>query len=576
MRHAVIASVPRGCSLLVTRSFLVTLLTATLAASLLAQAPVAEKIDVRVINVDAYVTDRSGNPYMGLSPEDFEIFEDGVPQKLTNFYIVENQQVRRAAGTEALEAGAEFRRRIALVVDNNFIDQRERDRALAKFEEFAAALPDQQTEWSVGVIGSRFEMIQPFTSDRSQLKGAVARVRRIPVASGNGDLQRDLLSDTIRRNETTKGFDYEGTMQFANREQTYRNARAALASARGIVEATRMYGIESGKKVMFLMTGGIEINTTFAAYEKGKIDREVSDTKQEVQRLLDSVVMEANAANVTIDIIAARTRGSAAAQHDAQNSSAGFNRPGMNAKGGVAGTPQQGGSGIHTSAMSQVPLNDPIDIGDNDSPSIKIARGTGGLYLTSNVVHDSLVKAEASTARYYSLGFQPAHPEDGKYHKLSVKVKQPGYSVIHRVGYSDVSPEHQLRELLRLRISMLQPAKAVPVQLSVGPAKNADKGVLALTASMPIRNITILPDGGRYAGRVHVYVSVFDRDGRNLSFHHFQQNVVIPAEMREKALADSFKYQTAIRLEKGEYHLAVTLRDDLSREIGTAVQKVKL
>ncbi len=53
-------------------------------------------------------------------------------------------------------------------------------------------------------------------------------------------------------------------------------------------------------------------------------------------------------------------------------------------------------------------------------------------------------------------------------------------------------------------------------------------------------------------------------------------DVVVPANLREKALADSFRYKMSMKLDRVEYTLAVTLRDDLSREIGTAVQKVKL
>jgi len=35
------------------------------------------------------VTDRRGDPVRGLTRDDFEVFEDGVPQAITNFYGVE-------------------------------------------------------------------------------------------------------------------------------------------------------------------------------------------------------------------------------------------------------------------------------------------------------------------------------------------------------------------------------------------------------------------------------------------------------------------------------------------------------
>src|SRR6185295_8621358 len=61
------------------------------ALPLLAQEPApeesfAEAIDVSVVNLDVFVTDRKGQPLSGLTREDFEIYEDGKPVEITNFY----------------------------------------------------------------------------------------------------------------------------------------------------------------------------------------------------------------------------------------------------------------------------------------------------------------------------------------------------------------------------------------------------------------------------------------------------------------------------------------------------------
>ncbi|PYQ57250.1 MAG: hypothetical protein DMF58_18745, partial [Acidobacteria bacterium] len=53
------------------------------------QPPVAEKIEVSVVNVDVAVTGADGQPVRGLSAGDFEIFDDGRRQAITNFYAVE-------------------------------------------------------------------------------------------------------------------------------------------------------------------------------------------------------------------------------------------------------------------------------------------------------------------------------------------------------------------------------------------------------------------------------------------------------------------------------------------------------
>lgn len=61
----------------------VAVLLALLAAAI--QAQVGETIEVRLIEIDAVVTDRAGNPVTGLTAADFELFENGNRQTITNF-----------------------------------------------------------------------------------------------------------------------------------------------------------------------------------------------------------------------------------------------------------------------------------------------------------------------------------------------------------------------------------------------------------------------------------------------------------------------------------------------------------
>jgi VWFA-related protein len=47
------------------------------------------RIETQLVSVPAVVTDRTGRPLTGLSAADFQIFEDGRPQKITNFSTTE-------------------------------------------------------------------------------------------------------------------------------------------------------------------------------------------------------------------------------------------------------------------------------------------------------------------------------------------------------------------------------------------------------------------------------------------------------------------------------------------------------
>src|SRR5687767_12524418 len=60
------------------------LFSSTLAAQ---QRPpaIGETIEVSIANVEVIVTDRAGNRVHGLKADDFEIRQDGKPQRITNF-----------------------------------------------------------------------------------------------------------------------------------------------------------------------------------------------------------------------------------------------------------------------------------------------------------------------------------------------------------------------------------------------------------------------------------------------------------------------------------------------------------
>ena len=61
--------------------------------------PVVESVDVTVTSVEVVVTDSKGNRVPGLTAADFEVKQDGIVQKITNFYAV-------AGGKLLLEDGS--------------------------------------------------------------------------------------------------------------------------------------------------------------------------------------------------------------------------------------------------------------------------------------------------------------------------------------------------------------------------------------------------------------------------------------------------------------------------------------
>src|SRR5437764_14966361 len=67
-----------------------------LALPAFSQQKLVESIEVRVANIDVVVRDLAGRPVTGLTKDDCELFEDGVPQTITTLY-----ELRRDASTGA-------------------------------------------------------------------------------------------------------------------------------------------------------------------------------------------------------------------------------------------------------------------------------------------------------------------------------------------------------------------------------------------------------------------------------------------------------------------------------------------
>src|SRR5205085_2227636 len=122
-------------------------LSLLLALSARAQEKLVESIEVHVVNVDVVVTDRAGNRVPGLTKNDFELFENGKPQSITNFYEVRPDEVDAPHMTSLTPAGPvasdtpspEARaRHIVVFIDDYSVEPRTRAQLLASLHKFVA------------------------------------------------------------------------------------------------------------------------------------------------------------------------------------------------------------------------------------------------------------------------------------------------------------------------------------------------------------------------------------------------------------------------------------------------------
>ena len=232
---------------------------ALLASPLLAQAPLVEKIEVSVVNVDVTVTDRSGAPVRGLARDDFEVFEDGVAQTLTNFYAVEQQ-----AGPQTQD-DERFRRKVMLLIDDHAMSPYERDRALRRIEDFINdRFRGGEYDWSIaGVSDGELHMLLPPTSDKKAIRDALDKIRR-------------------RR------------MPLPEPQPLWTRIGASRVIVDALIDAMRAFGSVTGKKIVLLLTPQLLPDDRTVA--------NLSATKA-ITLIRNDLIHEANASNVNLYIV---------------------------------------------------------------------------------------------------------------------------------------------------------------------------------------------------------------------------------------------------------------------------------
>src|SRR5262249_3124282 len=188
--------------------------------------------------------------------DDFQVLEDNQPRKITNFTVVPRAAARPDSPGKA---DLHLRRRVILLVDNNYLDKSDRDNALRTLDQFIDSTFDGSYEWALAAIGQQLEIVQPFTTDKAVIHGSIAKIRGLATTSFRDAMDRSMLDDSLYQQ---KGLEVPG--QFESRARTNRNARALANTARGLVDASHIFAAIEGKKLAVLMTGSMDFNTAFA------------------------------------------------------------------------------------------------------------------------------------------------------------------------------------------------------------------------------------------------------------------------------------------------------------------------
>lgn len=538
--------------------------------------PTLANVEVRVVNVEVSVTGADGQPVGDLEPADFELFEDGVPQRVTNFYRVRGGGTllsdEQGGGSDNRE-DERFRRRLVLVVDNNFLTPTLRRRALEHVRQFVGEHVGGEAEWAVAAIGTELQYLQHFTRDPWVLQAALEAVEKLPTYASRHALDRSLLNDPVRQQflqggaepGRTTAFDAGAALRFSSREQARRNLQSFSVMASLLGGLMRSYAGYSGRKALVLITGPMEMHPEMqylvsrdprTRADTGLTDRTQSDpgleaTRRQLEEILAALVRAANSAGFQIHTLAASGLKNPLRLHDVSN--------------------RQLGRIKDTRVFAAS-----AELSDEGTAPRTLSEGTGGLALRSNQLAEDLARVFADTSSYYSLGYELQREPDRQFHRITVRVRRPGVKVRHRESYLDLSEADRLAEALRTSLAFPKPKGPLPVSLAVVEGgREGGRVRLAATVSLPVEALTFLPTPvGGARGEAHVLLSIYDERGENLAVITRAFPLELQAGAEGAGQGGEFKVTLAFALPPAAYTVSATVFDPLVREHGTALAKV--
>jgi len=416
------------------------------------------------VRLDVVVKDKKGRPIRDLKASDFEILEDGVPQKVESFRFVsrETSQVNseskdgKSPDVPSTTTPAPARRTTPAVTALVFDRLSPEARALARKAGLAYAQEGMATGGFTGVFGidQALRTVQNFTDDAQLVKDAVESVTGTAISNYNSNAGK-------MRDNTERGAVLEqqiaaatGAASAAGAAQDSAGAAAASADAGQASIQQKFLEMETQmldhyERLERDQQGFATINSLLAVISPMQnlpgrktiiFFSEGLKLPPSVVQKFPSVINAANRANVSIySIDAAGLRTEAGTTEAARE---------LNSIAGAAMAQQARGSerGSNGPYLRALERNEDLLRFDPRSGLGSLSDQTGGFLIhDTNDLVSGIHRIDDDMNGYYFLTYVPRNKEyDGRFRRISVKVGRSNVEVQSRQGYYAVESAGQL------------------------------------------------------------------------------------------------------------------------------------
>ena len=546
----------------------------------------AETIDVRVVNVDVWVTDRDGNPVTGLAADDFEVRENGRPVELSNFFEFTDglDAAARERSASARRDGQpsdlnrfipaeppppEHRLSLMVYIDNNNLTPTDRNRLLPFLRNFLSVQLSPYDRAMLAVYDrSRFEVALPFTTEAwrvAEATGEVARVvgSRDRIESHRLDILREIDDDYVRYNAVM-----ELVRDFA--AMVRNEVDASVANLENAIQT--MAGLP-GRKAILYISNGLPMRPAedlFRAVEERFNDSRGRWRTSPTAGSASADPRSIDAANVSLEAF----NYDLARRFDELASLA-------NANGVTFHSVAAAGARISGMNTADLRFSNSIEFtraASLEEPLLRLADRTGGRAIvnTRNFA-GGFDRIASDLQNRYSLGYSPTHIEPGDTHRIKVELTDEArrrygrrLSIRHRDSYVDKPASARMADLTLAALSMGEAANPIGVQVAPvrGPGSEArlENGDIQsrMLVAIPIGPLTLAPAADGHEARVRLWVQVIDEEGRVSEVTEHPVPVLVKDGEIEDARELSWPFAVDVVTAPGPHRVAVGVRDDLA------------
>jgi VWFA-related protein len=514
-----------------------------------------ESVTVNVVNVDVYVSDKRGR-VTGLARQDFELYEDGRPMAITNFLAVEGGKTTGAAAeAEAAAEAAEpnhppklppgyeqapipedQKLRLIVYIDNYNLKPFDRNRVMRDLRIFLDQKLRRGDQVMLVTYDRELHVRQPFTADTGLVNGQLLAIEKISAQGVHAESDR---REVLRSIEDAKGGPEGMSLAHAYAGAAFNDVSFTIDALKNLV--TTLAGM-SGRKAIVYVSDGLPMmvgeDVFYAVQNKFPGTSIISESSEfDASRRLEELAAQANANRVTFYTIDAG---------------------GLRVYSATSAENATAGQGVYI---------DQINISNLQSSLQMMAEKTGGIYvINANDVLPHLDKIAADFQTFYSLGYTPPHTGDGRFHKITVKVKRKGVTVRCREGYRDKSIESRMSDGTLAALQFPFQANPLGLTLEFGHPSERKDGLylVPINVKIPLGKLTLVPrEQGSSAAKVRLFIGAIDPDGRTSEVQQVPVPINVPAAEVSKLGGKHFLYTLSLLMRSGDQKVAIGMRDDV-------------